>query len=143
MRLIFTLFFALISILSASGLRTQELSAKAMSDQREEIAKLAADEISKSLPQTIDKYTKLTAVQSQKNSILYIFEIDTAPKSDATVRKEDHSRMKNAVTQGVCRSSKRFLDAKIDIRYIYKSAHSKAELFTFDISQASCLNHKE
>lgn len=143
MRLIFTLFFALISILSASGLRTQELSAKAMSDQREEIAKLAADEISKSLPQTIDKYTKLTAVQSQKNSILYIFEIDTAPKSDATVRKEDHSRMKNAVTQGVCRSSKRFLDAKIDIRYIYKSAHSKAELFTFDISQESCLNYKE
>jgi hypothetical protein len=143
MRLIFTIFFAFISISSASGLRTQELSTKAMSDQKEEIAKLAADEISKSLPQTIDKYTKLSEVKSQKNSIIYIFEIDTAPKSDETVRKEDHSRMKNAVTQGVCRSSKRFLDANIDIRYIYKSAHSKAELFTFDISQESCLNYKE
>lgn len=143
MKLIFTMLFAFISILSASGLRTQELSTKAMSDQREEIAKLAADEISKSLPQTIDKYTKLTAVKSQKSTIIYIFEIDTAPKSDDAVKKEDHTRMKNAVTQGVCRSSKRFLDANIDIRYTYKSTHSKADLFTFDISQESCLNYKE
>lgn len=143
MRLVFTIFFTLISILSASGLRTQELSTKAMSDQKEEIARLAADEISKSLPQTVDKYTKLTEVKSQKNSIIYIFEIETTPKSDETVRKEDYGRMKNAVTQGVCLNSKRFLDANINIKYIYKNAHSKAELFAFDISQNSCLNYKE
>ena len=143
MKLLLTVLLSLSTLLYASGIRSQELSTKSMTEQNEEIAKLAADEMSKSLPQTIDKYTKLTAVQAQKSTLIYIFEIDTAPKSDEVVKKEDHSRMQNAVTQGVCRSSKRFLDAKIDIRYIYKSAHSKAELFTFNISQESCLNYKE
>lgn len=143
MKLLLTVLLSLSTLLSASGIRSQELSTKSMTEQNQEIAKLAADEMSKSLPQTIDKYTKLTAVQAQKSTLIYIFEIDTAPKSDEAVKNEDHSRMQNAVTQGVCRSSKRFLDAKIDIRYIYKSAHSKAELFTFNISQESCLNYKE
>lgn len=143
MKLILAISLLLSTLLCASGLRSQELSTKSMTEQNQEIARLAADEISKSLPQIIDKYTKLTAVQAQKNTLIYIFEINTAPKSDEAVKKEDHSRMRSAVTQGVCRSSKRFLDAKIDIRYIYKSVHSKAELFTFNISQESCFNHKE
>jgi len=124
---------------SASQLQSRELSPQAMRDQNKEIAKLAAEEISKSLPQTVDKYTKLINVQSDNATLIYIYEINTAPKSDETIKKEDHSRMKQAVTEGTCRTSKRFLEASISIRHTYKSALTKAELFRFDISQESCL----
>ena len=52
--------------------------------------------------------------------------------------KEDKSRMKDGVTRGVCRSSKRFMDAQITISYVYNSAKTKAKLFQFDVKQADC-----
>jgi hypothetical protein len=50
--------------------------------------------------------------------------------------------MEEAVTRGTCKSSKRFLEADISLRYIYNSATSKKELFRFDIDQNSCFNLK-
>jgi len=47
--------------------------------------------------------------------------------------------MKKAVTKGICQSSKRFLDAEINISYVYKSAVSKAVLFQFDVSKDDCM----
>lgn len=127
-------------ILFASDIRSEELSTKNMQTQNTQITKLAADELSKTLPQTIDKHTKLIKIESQENTLLYTFEIDAAPKSDETIKKEDHSRIKEAVTIGVCRSSKRFLEANITISYVYNSAKSKVELFRFDIDHKSCSN---
>ncbi|MDD5373179.1 MAG: hypothetical protein PHO62_07105 [Sulfurimonas sp.] len=137
-------FFIALTIMlpllaSAAQIQNKELSPQAIKDQGKEITKLAAEEISKSLPQTVDKYTKLTDAQADNTTLVYIHEINTAPKSDETVKKEDHSRMQKAVTEGTCKTSKRFLEANISIRYIYKSALTKAELFRFDISQESCL----
>ncbi|MDD5401408.1 MAG: hypothetical protein PHQ93_09500 [Sulfurimonas sp.] len=136
-------FFIALTIMlpllaSATQIQNKELSPQAIKDQGKEITKLAAEEISKSLPQTVDKYTKLIDAQADNTTLVYIYEINTAPKSDETVKKEDHSRMKKAVTEGTCKTSKRFLEANISIRYIYKSALTKAELFRFDISQESC-----
>ncbi len=110
--------------------------------QNKKIVGLVVKELSKDLPKTIDQYTQFVAIKSDDLTLIYIFEINTGVKSDETVRKEDHSRMQNAVTQGVCRSSQRFLDAQIDISYLYNSAKTKAKLFQFDITQSDCLGGK-
>jgi len=118
--------------------QTVDMPTKEMIAQNQKIAKLAAQEMNKTLPQTIDRYTTLKQINANGSALEYLFEIDTGAKSDETVRKEDHARMQKAITEGVCRSSKRFLEAKINISYIYRSAATKAELFRFDITQSSC-----
>ncbi|ABB44573.1 hypothetical protein Suden_1295 [Sulfurimonas denitrificans DSM 1251] len=141
MKILLTILTVLSPVLMfATDIRSQELSTQNMQKQNTQITKLAADELSKTLPQTIDKHTKLIKVASNETALIYIFEIDAAPKSDEVIKKEDHSGMKEAVTIGVCRSSKRFLEANITITYIYNSAKSKAELFRFDIDNKSCSN---
>jgi hypothetical protein len=136
------LYILLIALLPIFGLAAEDknkgISLEAIKAQNRNVVKMAAEEMSKSLPTTIDKQTKLIDIKTDDTTLVYIFEIDTAPKSDETVKKEDHSRMQKAVTEGVCRSSERFLESDISIRYIYKSALTKAELFTFDISKENC-----
>ncbi len=106
--------------------------------QNRKIVGLVVEELSKDLPKTIDQFTQFVSITSDDLTLIYIFEINTGVKSDETVRKEDHSRMQSAVTNGVCRSSQRFLDAQINISYLYNSAKTKAKLFQFDITQADC-----
>jgi len=133
-------FLAVTSFAYATGMQQQNLTGEQMAAQNTKICELAAKELSKNLPQTIDKYTKFVAAKANGTKLEYIFEINTGAKSDQAVQKEDHSRMQNAVTNGVCQSSKRFFDAQIDISYIYKSAKSKVKLFQFDISKQTCLD---
>ena len=118
--------------------RTQELSVKDMQTQNTIIAKMFAEEISKTLPHKVDKYTELMGVSSKKATIVYIFEINTGSKSDMAVIKEDRSRMQRVVTQGICQSSDRFLKADINISYLYRSATSKNKLFQFDVTKNDC-----
>ncbi|MCJ7765574.1 MAG: hypothetical protein MUP09_06490 [Thiovulaceae bacterium] len=110
-----------------------------MKAQNKKIVSLVVEEMSKGLPETIDDYTQLVEIKSRDLALIYIFEINTGLKSDDTVRKEDRSRMQRAVTQGLCQSSKRFLDAQITISYLYRSAKTKAKLFQFDIAQTDCI----
>ncbi|MBL6969995.1 MAG: hypothetical protein ISR68_01200 [Campylobacterales bacterium] len=133
-------FFAVTSFAYATGMQQQNLTGEQMAAQNTKICELAAKELSKKLPQTIDKYTQFVSAKANGTTLEYIFEINTGAKSDQAVQKEDHSRMQNAVTNGVCQSSKRFFDAQIDISYIYKSAKSKVKLFQFDISKQTCLD---
>jgi len=136
------LAFSIIATLSqsilAEGLKQQDLPIEEMQKQKREIVKLSSEEISKTLPQTVDKYTVLTKVEGKDSTMVYTFEINTGSKSDDAVRKEDRTRMQKAVTTGICQASKRFLDAQISISYIYISAVTKANLFQFDISQKDC-----
>lgn len=122
----------------AEGIKQQELPVEEMQKQKREIVKLSSEEISKTLPQTVDKYTTLTTVEGKDTTLIYTFEINTGAKSDETVKREDRTRMQKAVTTGICQSSKRFIAAQINISYIYISAKSKAELFRFDVTQADC-----
>ncbi len=119
--------------------QTKELPKEQMQKQKSAIVKLAAQELNKTLPQTIDKYTTLARVEEKDTNLLYIFEINTGAKSDEAVRKEDRKRMEEAVTNGICRSSKRFLEAQIKISYIYTSKATKEKLFHFDVAQSDCL----
>jgi len=77
-------------------------------------------------------------IEGMDTTLVYMFEINTAEKSDETVRNEDRTCMKKAVTAGICRSSKRFLDAEIDISYLYNSVASKEKLFEFNVSKEDC-----
>ena len=122
----------------AEGIKQQDLPVEEMQKQKREIVKLSSEEISSTLPQTVDKYTVLTKVEGKDTTITYTFEINTGAKSDEAVKKEDRVRMKEAVTMGICQSSKRFIEAQINISYIYISAKSKVELFRFDVTQADC-----
>ena len=133
------LYFVLGTFLSANGLQTQEMSTDEMKKQNRIIVKLASEEISKTLPQNIDKYTTLQKVEGKDTKLIYTYEINTGAKSDESIRNEDRSRMQEAVTNGICKSSKRFLDAKIDIAYLYRSATSKEKLFVFNVSQKDCI----
>lgn len=141
MKFLFITLIALLPILgSASEDKGKGISPEAVKQQNMNVIKMAAEEMSKSLPTVVDKKTNLVNIKADGTTLVYIFEIDTTPKSDETVKKEDHSRMQKAVTEGVCRSSERFLKSDISIRYIYKNTHSKAELFKFDINKESCPN---
>jgi hypothetical protein len=113
--------------------------AKKVKTQNQEIVQLAAKEISSQLPQKIDDFTQLVKLEGVGQTLVYTYEINTGSKSDETVINEDKSRMKKAVTQGICKSSERFLTSGIDISYIYASAKSKKELFRFDVSREDCV----
>jgi len=127
-----------LSFAEGQQVQTKEFPQKEMQKQNREIVRLSSEEISKTLPQTVDKYTTLTTVQGKDTTLIYTFEINTGAKSDETVKKEDRTRMQKAVTTGICQSAKRFLDAQINISYVYISANTKAELFRFDVTQADC-----
>jgi len=118
--------------------KKQDVSPQQLQKQNKQIIKLVVKELSKDLPKTIDKYTMFTNISAKNSNLIYIFEINTGAKSDEAVRKEDRSRMREAVSYGVCKSSKRFMDAQITIIYNYISAKSKANLFNFKINQALC-----
>ena len=136
-----TLLLLVLSIsLFSSEIKTKtgEFPAKEMKKQNLEITKLTAESLSKDLPTVVDKYTTLTKVINEGTTLVWTFEINTGAKSDETVRAEDHSRMKKAVTEGICQSANKFLAAGINTSYVYVSAKTKAKLFRFDISQKDC-----
>ena len=141
-------FLATLILISTSQLaftqdtkmRTQEFPKDEMKSQNKNIVQLVSKEISETLPQKIDKYTTLVSVKGVETTLVYNFEINTGAKSDETVKSEDRSRMKKAVTTGICQSSSKFLEAGINTSYVYISAKSKANLFQFDIQQKDCIN---
>jgi len=133
------LAFSITLFASDLKIRSQQFPATEMEAQNVTIAKMSAEALSKDLPHNVDKYTTLETVISEEATIIYTFIINSGSKSDEAIQKEDHSRMKKAITIGVCQSAKRLLNAKINITYIYQSAKTKAELFRFDISQKDCI----
>ena len=111
---------------------------KEMLEQNKTVIKMAVKAMSEKLPQTVDKYTQFTAIRSKDLNLIYTFEINTGAKSDEAVIREDKKRMSKHVKEGICQSSKRFLDSHIDISYIYVSAKTKKELFRFDVTKNNC-----
>jgi len=123
--------------------QTVDTSVKAKAEeqlkiQNREIVKLVVAEISKKLPQRVDKYTEFVKIENDDLKLLYTYEINTGSKSDKSVREEDKKRMEGFVVRGICQTSKRFLESNIDISYIYNSAKSKEELFRFDVTSKDC-----
>ena len=116
----------------------QEYPIEKMKEQNKQIVKMVVEEISKKLPQKVDKYTEMTKIRDENLTLIYTFEINTGAKNDEAVKKEDKERMKKAVTKGVCQSSKRFIEAGVSLTYEYLSAISKKELFFFHMNKSIC-----
>lgn len=129
---------AISLVASDTPMRTGDFPQEEMKAQKLQMAKMMAEELNSTLPQVVDQYTTLASVNNNKTTLIYTFKINTAPKSDETVRKEDKSRMKRAVTNGVCQSAEKLLTAGISYSYIYISSTTKAHLFQFDIEQKDC-----
>ena len=108
--------------------------------QNTEVLKFAKEELSKQLPQKIDPYTTLVNISTKDSTLIKTYEINSGSKSDETIIKEDHSRMKKAITKGTCQTSQRFLKSGISLSYVYMSAKSKVKLFQFDVSKKDCPN---
>jgi len=141
--ILFVLFMAFYQVLFAETttlpkIQNREFPKEELQKQKIQIASMVVQEISKTLPQKVDKYTTLVSIKNDKATLVYTFEINSGAKSDDAIIKEDHSRMQRAVTQGVCQSSSKFLEAGINTRYIYRSKKSKRELFVFNITQDVC-----
>ena len=138
--LLLGLFIFTTTSLSAANVATKanEFPEEQMRTQNKTIARMFAEEISKTLPQKIDKYTDFVKITNNAATIIYTFEINTGSKSDKSVRDEDRTRMYKAVRNGICKTSMKFLKAGINISYIYISTRSKANLFQFDITQKDC-----
>ncbi len=138
MKNIFTTMI-MFGVLFANDLpiKKQDVSPAQLKKQNVEIVALSAKELSKNLPQKIDKYTRLLSVDANHSTLIYSFEINST-KSDELIKKEDKSRMREGVTIGVCKNSKRFLEAEIDIKYNYLSAKSHKVLFSFNIDREKC-----
>ena len=140
--LILSLFFS-AALATATPPSTQKIQQKEVDlgvFQNLEVLRLAQAELSRNLPKKIDPYTTLISVTTKDETLIYTYEINTGSKSDEAVQKEDHARMKDAVTLGTCHSSKRFLESGISLSYLYNSAQSKTKLFQFDISKKDCPN---
>ncbi len=140
--LLFLLLFGSSLIFANEALKVDPL-VQARADeqikiQNKNIIKHVVDEISSTLPQSVDKYTTFTNIFSDDLTLIYTFEIDTGAKSDEAVIKDDKPRMASYVKKGICQSSKRFLQSNINIKYIYKSASSKKELFFFYVEAKDC-----
>jgi len=120
-------------------IRSDNFPASEMKAQNVTVAEMSAAALSKDLPHKIDNYTTLQTVTNEEATMIYTFLINSGSKSDETIKNEDKSRMKKAITTGVCQSARQLLKAQISIVYIYSSAKTKAELFRFKISQKDCV----
>ena len=105
--------------------------------QNQNVVKMAAEGLSKELPKKVDAFTQLISIKAKEETLFYTFEINATQSDDAIIKK-DKTRMKKAVTQGICKSSKRFLQSDITISYIYTSAKSAKKLFQFDVNKTAC-----
>jgi len=144
MRLLLSIIFILTLSYSKGIIKgEQEYPSDKFKEQNSQIIKMVVSEISKSLPQKVDKYTTMINIKDENLTLIYTFEINASPKSDKAIIKEDKPRMQKAITKGVCQTSKRFLDADISLAYKYKSATTKKELFTFLITKEKCQEPKK
>ena len=114
-----------------------DLSIDKLREQNRIIVQKAAEGIGETLPQKVDDYTKLVAIDANGTRLTYTFEVNTGAKSDATMRKEG-ARMAPRIFQGICNSAKRFMEADISLRYRYISSATKTEVLRVDANKSTC-----
>jgi hypothetical protein len=114
-----------------------DLSIDKMREQNLIVVQKAAEGISKTLPQKVDKFTKLTSIDSNGTRLIYTFEVDAGPKNDKTMRQEG-IKMAPRILSGICTSAKRFMEADITLTYRYVTTKTKAEILRVDADKSKC-----
>jgi len=140
----FIMLVALSLITANADIKTKtgDFPEKQMKSQNKVIVKMVVEEISRKLPQTVDKYTKFTKISNKDLTLIYTFEIDTGDKNDVDIIKQSEDRMRKVVKKGICQSSSRFLNSNINISYVYLNANTKTKLFQFDVTKRDCQKFK-
>jgi len=115
----------------------KELSVDRMRAQNLNIVQKAVEGIREHLPQKVDSYTTLVDVEGEGTTLIYVFRVANGAKSDATL-KEEGVRMASRIEQGICLSSKRFLQADIALRYRYLSSATGEEILRVDTNRSRC-----
>jgi hypothetical protein len=138
--LLVTIIVSLIQICVAKDLpiKNQDVSPAQLQKQNKKIAQLAAKQLSKNLPQVINKSTTIVSIKAVDTTLIYTYEIKSGAKSDDAIRAEDRTAWEKVFVKNVCERSKRFMDAQISLSYVYTSAISKEKLFQFDVDQQKC-----
>jgi hypothetical protein len=146
MRLLFTGFLTL-GVLYASPLPTDtfkpklqvgsELSIDKLREQNLNIVHKAVEGIRETLPQKVDDYTQIIAIDSNGTKLVYTFEVQSGPQNDKAMKAKG-KKMAPRIQEGICMSSKRFLQADISIRYRYISSTTKNEILSIDVDKSSC-----
>ena len=139
-QLFLALFLAQVCLSNNLPIKNQDVSPKQLQKQNKEIVKLVAQELSKNLPQTINKYTTIVKIEGIGTSLIHTYEINTGAKSDKAVIAEDRTKWEKIYIKNVCQRSKRFLEAQIYLSYVYVSEKTKKKLFQFDVTQDKCFN---
>ncbi len=127
----------ILTLLLANTISADNLAEK-IKIQNQNVVKMAAKGLSEKLPQKVDDYTTLVKMKAQGETLIYTYELNVTGKSDKELEEEGKQRMQKPVKNGICNSSKRFLDSGINISYIYISAVTKNELFRFDVEKKDC-----
>ncbi len=105
--------------------------------QNQNVVKAAVEALSKELPKRVDPYTQLVGIEADGERLIYTFEVNAGPRSDEELKKRKESRTR-VVTDGVCRTSDRFLKSGIVIVYRYVSAATKKPLFDVVVTKKEC-----
>jgi hypothetical protein len=140
-----TVLVALSSLCAAETMPTfqpklqvgKELSVDKLREQNLNVVQKAVEGIGEHLPQKVDDYTKLIAVDSNGTTLIYTFEVLSGPQSDDTLKRQGKG-MAPRIQRGICLSSKRFLQADIDLRYRYISSQSRQEILRVDVDKYRC-----
>ena len=114
-----------------------DLSVDKMREQNLIVVKKAAEGIRQTLPQKVDAFTKLVAIDSNGTRLTYTFEVNTGAKSDETMRKEG-TKMAPRILNGICKSAERFMEADISLTYRYVSSATHNEVLRVDADKSIC-----
>ena len=109
-----------------------------MKKQNKTIVKMAAEGISKHLPQKVDDYTTLLKADYKDTNLIYIYTLNIPKKSDEEIAKEGKIKMTSRIKKHSCISAKRFLKSDITLTYKYISAKSKKLLYSVNVKKADC-----
>jgi len=131
------LAITLVNTLLFATDNTSNIEAK-LKAQNINVVKKAAEGLNETLPQKVDKYTRLIKLKPDGEHLIYVYELNVTGKSDQELTKEGKDRMTTPVTHGICTSSKRFLDSGIAITYRYVSAVTQHKLFDINVSKEDC-----
>ena len=115
-----------------------DLDVAKMKAQNLTMVKKAVEGIRETLPQKVDAYTQMVGVDSKGKELIYTFEINAGPKSDATLKADTQKRMAPIIRKGICKNAKRFLQSDIIITYCYLNKATQNEILKVTMDEKAC-----
>lgn len=114
-----------------------ELSPDKLKEQNLNVVQKAVEGIRETLPQKVDDFTNIVAIDSNGTKLIYTFEVQSGPQSDEAMRQKGE-KMAPRIKEGICMTSKRFLQADISIKYRYISSATQKEILSVDVDKYQC-----